>query len=55
MFFEDTSQRFCYAFNYGREVNDLCDSDASTILKNFPTSSSGDNTVEGRILLDWMF
>ena len=36
---------------YGREANDLCDSDASTILKNVPTSSVGDNTVVGRILL----
>ena len=40
---------------YGREANDLRDSDASTILKNVPTSSSGDNTVERRVLLAWMF
>ena len=36
---------------YGREANDLRDSDPSTILKNVPTSSSGDNTVERRVLL----
>ena len=40
---------------YGREANDLRDSDASTILKNVPTSSSGDNTVERRVFLAWMF
>ena len=40
---------------YGREANDLCDLEASNILKYVPTSSSGDDTVEGRVLLDWMF
>ena len=39
---------------YGREANDLRDSDPLTILKNVPTSSF-DNTVEHHVLLAWMF
>ena len=52
VFFEDTCQRFSYSFDARerREAKDLRDSVGSTILKNIPTSSSGDTfVVEDRV------
>ena len=56
MYFEDTCQGFSYSFDIRKRSERLAWLDWFTILKNIPTSSSGDTfVVEDRVFLACMF